>query len=701
MLFVDSVAAQVGWQPVRVPERMDYPLLAWDTVRERTVVYDSLARRMWETDGVTWVERTPAVVPPERSRSAMVFDEARRRLLLFGGAALAPSNETWEWDGSTWLQRTPAVSPAGRWGHAMAYDAARQRVVMFGGTATFGGGAMTVDTWEWDGTTWLQRTPSSTPPGRLSHAMTYDSVRQRVVMCGGEWPTVSLADTWEWDGSNWLAGPAGPGRSRHAIAYDPLRQRTVLFGGGAFQLFPPLGYAFVPSAETWEWDGATWMLATSATAPTVTDHAMGFDGNRQRVISLGGSVGADEPLLLWEWDGIDWSSEELGPSAAQRMAFDSIRGRTVMQVRDQTWQWDGAAWHRAATSATPHLANHGTAFDVARQRVVVFGGSTGIGFPTLGETWTWDGSVWTQHAVPGPSSRVVPAMAYDPVRQRTVVFGGLNSSGSLLGDTWEWDGQSWTQVVGSPSPSPQARSAMAWDGVLQRLIMFGGLGLLGTVNNAWSWNGSVWTQLSTPTSLALGPFELAHDAGRNRVVLLSMVNVSPLVNRPMSWDWDGATWTQRTGPLRVEPIAGDVLGRVISMTSVLTAAPRAAANDSGTPCAGIGAAPRLSSSDPYLGNRAFALEVLDAPANAPCIFGLAFFTASMPLGAGCTLLIDTPFVHAVGAANASGVARTSTVTIPVIAALSGATLHAQALAFDPLAALGFTLSARRTLTFGP
>ncbi len=48
---------------------------------------------------------------------------------------------------------------------AFAYDAARGRVVLFGGTSLIYPNIVYLsDTWEWDGTTWSQRTPATTAP---------------------------------------------------------------------------------------------------------------------------------------------------------------------------------------------------------------------------------------------------------------------------------------------------------------------------------------------------------------------------------------------------------------------------------------------------------------------------------------------------------------------------------------------------------
>ncbi|MER3513473.1 MAG: hypothetical protein C4310_02960, partial [Chloroflexota bacterium] len=59
------------------------------------------------------------------------------------------------------------------------------------------------DTWEWNGTTWTQRTPDPTPPPRRRHALTYDMARGAVVLFGGEGASGLLNDTWEWDGLAW------------------------------------------------------------------------------------------------------------------------------------------------------------------------------------------------------------------------------------------------------------------------------------------------------------------------------------------------------------------------------------------------------------------------------------------------------------------------------------------------------------------
>src|SRR5690242_18647955 len=123
-----------------------------------------------------------------RLGSALAYDPAHGKVVLFGGGSYTSLlNDTWEWDGTTWTQRTPATVPAARSGQARAYEAARGKGVLFGGRA--GSPAYYLnDAWEWDGTSWTQRTPDTAPPVRFGHALAYDSARGRMVMFGG-WNT--------------------------------------------------------------------------------------------------------------------------------------------------------------------------------------------------------------------------------------------------------------------------------------------------------------------------------------------------------------------------------------------------------------------------------------------------------------------------------------------------------------------------------
>jgi hypothetical protein len=104
-------------------------------------------------------------------------------------------NDTWEWNGTTWTQQAPTTSPTARQLALMAYDSARNVTVLFGGVTSAG---YVNDTWEWNGTTWTQDTPNTSPSIRYAASMADDTATGTPLLYGGS--TLSggyLTDTWE------------------------------------------------------------------------------------------------------------------------------------------------------------------------------------------------------------------------------------------------------------------------------------------------------------------------------------------------------------------------------------------------------------------------------------------------------------------------------------------------------------------------
>jgi hypothetical protein len=202
----------------------------------------SLFGDTWFFDGVRW-NSAPTGGPQARLLHAMSFDLARRVVVLFGGASIRALTttlaDTWEWDGAQWQARQPVASPSAREGHVMAFDLARGRTVMYGGATNGSTGPVLGDTWEYDGTTWVQRTPSVSPGPRVYGSMVYDLQRARVILFGGRTALNSgtLDEAWVWDspGNQWVRlSPQGPTcgpRDLVATAYDLSRARLVVAGG--------------------------------------------------------------------------------------------------------------------------------------------------------------------------------------------------------------------------------------------------------------------------------------------------------------------------------------------------------------------------------------------------------------------------------------------------------------------------------------
>src|SRR5450755_554991 len=78
---------------------------------------------------------SPAAGQPQaRTSAAMAFDAANGTVVLFGGESRSRSlNDTWTWDGSTWTEAHPATSPPRISGAQMTYDPITHDLLLVGG----------------------------------------------------------------------------------------------------------------------------------------------------------------------------------------------------------------------------------------------------------------------------------------------------------------------------------------------------------------------------------------------------------------------------------------------------------------------------------------------------------------------------------------------------------------------------------------
>lgn len=278
-----------------VPAQLTGYAMAFDSARSVTVLFGPDGKT-WEWNGTTWSMRSPATTPPARDSFAMAYDSKRGVTVLFGGESggVIDYQDTWEWDGTNWSQKFPVHAPGTKQGHAMVYDSARGVTVLFGGVPNAD------ETWEWNGTDWNQRTSTPRPGARTSHAMAYDSNRGVTVLFGGFLVLSSTEDdeTWEWDGTNWSQrSPTTKPLHRylHAMAYDSARNVTVLFGGSA---------SGNPNAETWEWNGTNWAVRVPAVPPSPRYvFPMAYDSARRVTVLFGGFTNAGNNDETWEWAG--------------------------------------------------------------------------------------------------------------------------------------------------------------------------------------------------------------------------------------------------------------------------------------------------------------------------------------------------------------------------------------------------------------
>jgi len=462
-----------GWRRYRsehAPIPGIYHAIAYDAQRERSILFDCQHRQTWEWDGVDWLERTTATIPSSGFYSCtMAYDRVRQEILL------ATDSLVWAWNGSDWLTR-PYIPMLQRM--TMAWDATRERIVLGGSTITY----------EWDGTSWILG-PNGSLTSR-SDGVLCAGPNGKVILYGGSSADVPLQDTYEWSPTGWTLVATSPNNAgaqkKHAMAYDSVRQRVLLIGSAA-------------NPGQWELYSGGWHTASGTYPEPRNGTRLVYQPWNGRTLMIGG-LNYDE---TWEWDGTGWSrwpTQATQPTFPWEYAAVATRDHILLfggvegvARTANTWKLANDVWTLVPTSTVPTARHrHAMAYDVARDRVVMFGGYGGQVFD---ETWEWDGVDWTEKTpTHRPPARFFAAMAYDPIRQRTLLFGGYNGNDNLeavLEDTWEWDGTDWTELHPEVSPSRRERGNAVFDPRRGRIVMWGG-SALNASSDLWEWDGTNW-----------------------------------------------------------------------------------------------------------------------------------------------------------------------------------------------------------------
>jgi len=292
-------------------------------------------------------------------------DTGPESVVLYIPADPGTPDATWTWNGSTWVDAHVANHPSNRDGTAMASDG--HEIVLFGGFG-FPNNNTLDDTWSWAHGEWAQLSPAASPPARSAHSM--GSLGESVVLFGGynatgaDTESATMNDTWTWDGTTWTE--AHPVSSPPARAFGSLAQlgnRLVLFGGAD------------PNNDnlndTWVWDGSTWTeIVTAASPPASFTQTMASLGNT--VVLFSADDGADV-TNVWIFDGSTWSAQPLPAVTAPALdhATAAISGTQVLlyggyddgdqnPLNDRGWAWDGAKWNGLGVSSGPAMNASGS-----------------------------------------------------------------------------------------------------------------------------------------------------------------------------------------------------------------------------------------------------------------------------------------------------------------------------------------------------
>ena len=345
-----------------------------------------------------------------RAAHAQAYNGNFGQTIFHGGrtATNATLGDTWTFNGSAWNQVFTVPTPPNRFNHVMATHEASGSTIMFGGTNS--SNILFNDVWLWNGFSWTQLPPG--PPALHSAAMSYDSIRHKIVLFGGTNNSTVSADTYEWDPVNgWVAvfAPGPKGRYGHAMAFDPASGNTVMSGGFDGSTI---------SDETWEYDGTRWRLRSTQGPPPATDMAMAYDQRVGAVVVSGDFTGTGFGQT-WKWDsGLErWTELTDTNAPAKRDHAMSYHVATQQMISTNGVATPSGSLSSTVASMSPPLAPNITQI-VANPALVkvnkpftLTASATGAG---LSYQWFKDGvpliSTPTISGVNGPVLTVNPAV---------------------------------------------------------------------------------------------------------------------------------------------------------------------------------------------------------------------------------------------------------------------------------------------------
>lgn len=323
-----------------------------------------------------WQQLTPGgTIPAGRSSHAVVTDPVGMRMIATLGStgsssvlgdnvalSLANGSEAWS---------TLPAGPTARWGHSAVYDTVRNRLLLFG--------------------------------GNVNGFQTGNDVWQLTLTPGAEaWTQLSPA------------GPTAPVRVAHGAVYDPINDRMIVYGGGDGTNFNPSASV---RADVWalSFSGSaagTWAQLTPTGAPPAGRLAPVFvyDSNDQRIVMFGGDTPSGGLGDVWELD------LSMGPG--------------------------NEAWTQLTPAGTAPAARRyaAGAYDPVRDTMVMFGGENGFDFGDVWELSLAKGSeTWTSISPSGtgPAPRDSHTATYDAVNRRIIFYAGFTMFPSTpFTDAW-------------------------------------------------------------------------------------------------------------------------------------------------------------------------------------------------------------------------------------------------------------------------
>ena len=292
-------------------------------------------------------------------------------------------------------------------------------------------------------------------------------------------------------------------RQNAAAIYDPVADRVVLMGGRSSS--GDLNDTWALDLPTLQWQ----KLSTTGTKPAArhTHNAVYDPGSHQMLIWSGRSISAEGSTLrndVWSLDLATMVWHEIiaassAPNARYGTAaiFDVAAGELVNFAGftdegrfDDTWRLHPGSgqWRDVSAPIRPGArCLHTSAYDSARERMIIFGGQRGP--DALDDVWSLDLGTNRWQALPAmpAGGRRFPAASFDSAGERFLTFGG-EKDGTRYADLWALSnqGSEWQLLsADGEGPPPRDRAVLLYDESRRRLVLFGGTSDDGHLADTW------------------------------------------------------------------------------------------------------------------------------------------------------------------------------------------------------------------------
>ncbi|MEQ1831529.1 MAG: hypothetical protein ABL977_00635 [Candidatus Eisenbacteria bacterium] len=300
-------------------------------------------------------------------------------------------------------------------------------------------------------------TYAASPPLTFESAAAYDPIGDRMIVTGGivQGTSTALDEVWalatgpraEWT----FLGRLDSARSHHSLTYDPVRRRLLLFGGddlrttfGSVLAFDLVG-------------GGGWTPLATTGGPVIprSDHVAVYDPANDRLVVHGGQNRLARPFPEFSDTWCLWLGEsparwellttvgDTGPRRSHVGVYDSRRRRLIVHSGFNT---DGTTWALPLdptgvwTDITPpgtsaddlvslHRFESAAQYDSLTDRLWMFGGNVFQSAADANDVWALGftpGDGWTRFAPAGaPKPRREHALVLDPQRSRLFSIGSV------------------------------------------------------------------------------------------------------------------------------------------------------------------------------------------------------------------------------------------------------------------------------------